>query len=200
MRVQFISDVDLAKIAHRYLKQHGHLESVPIDIELLCEQVGVSILPTSGLKQKLSIDAFLTNNCTMIVIDQDCFNNSIPRARFSIAHELSHRILHEHLYSKANVNDLKSYKAFQASVSGSLKRIEIQAYTLAGHLLMPPDLLKQEILQRTALYGDIGALSIGIAEDITTQLLELFNVSDPALARQLQHVSPEFSEALLQRT
>jgi Zn-dependent peptidase ImmA (M78 family) len=198
MQVKYISDADLEKFAHSFLQKHGYLDSVPIDIERLCETAGVSVLPTDNLKTTLGIDAYITDSCSLIVIDKECFLEQIPRARFSMAHELSHKLLHEDLFKEAKVTNLAEYKAFRASLAPLNQRVEVQAYSLAGSLLMPKQLLNKELTKRISLYGNIEALTIGDAYDILNELLELFNVSEQAMRRQLPLVNPKFNQALYQ--
>ncbi len=197
MEVKVLDNSELESIARSCLKKYGYQDK-PVDIERLCEDMGISILPTASLESDLDVHAYLTDNCSIIVIDKDCFDYQIPRARFSIAHELSHKILHEPLYASSNITDLNSYKKFHKSIDNTaLKRIELQAHALAGYLLIPSKLLQEEIQSMIKPLKRISQLSISDANNVLHELANVFEVSDQAMFKQLSIASPNFYKILM---
>lgn len=196
--VPHLSNKTLANRAKEYLKANGYLSSLPIDVERLCDDIDVSILPIPELEKILQIDAYIADDCAVIVVDQACFENNIPRARFSIAHELSHKILHTDILRQFNITDVESYQVFRSQIdSGKNGAIEAQAYSLAGHILMPTELLRLEIRKRLP-DGDVKSISIDGAAQIVRELVSIFNVSDEALIRQLKKSCEDFYNKLLE--
>ena len=196
--IPFLSDVQLEKTAADFLAQYGYGKTMPIDIERLCDEVGISILAVPSLFEELNVDAYIADGCRVIVIDEHCFCNFPNRTRFSIAHELSHYILHREFYLSQGINSIESYMSFQSLVQDEShkKRIELQAHILAGHLLMPRALLNKQITVITSEIYDGREMSPVDAAAIADRLSRLFEVSSEALYRQLNKIAPELYKKL----
>lgn len=188
----YINGGTLEKTAIDILSRHGMGNELPIDIEHLCDLMGVKILLLPNLYKDFSVDAYITDDCSVLVVDEYAFFNYEHRARFSIAHELSHHILHKDFLAQFDIKDIGSYLKFQDAINSEMRKtIEIQAYILAGYLLMPTDKLKREV---TNIVGPIDKQIININQ--LAQVIEAvqpkFGVSTLALSKQLSRVFPEF--------
>lgn len=198
--VPLISDKELSKIASDFLEKHDQPGLLPIHIEKICDKEGVRLLIVPDLTSLKDTEAYIANNCEVIVMDQNVFETQIDRARFGIAHELSHRILHTAHLEQFPISDAASYEVFHNAVSAeNLTIIEDQAYSLAGHLLMPTSLLNAEIDRLIKAEGD-SELSGKIIQKIVRALAALFMVSVDALLRQVEKVNNSLHQAISKET
>jgi Zn-dependent peptidase ImmA (M78 family) len=187
--VPIISDEELSKIAFNFLAKHDQPDSLPIHIEKICDKEGVGLLIVPDLTSLKDTEAYIANNCEVIVMDQNVFETQIDRARFGIAHELSHRILHTAHLERFPISDAASYEVFHSAVSaGNLTIIEDQAYSLAGHLLMPTTLLNAEV-DKLIRAENGNELTDNIIQKIVRALAAMFMVSVDAMLRQIEKVN-----------
>ncbi len=195
-KIPYISKNNLALIASEFLEENNKDGTLPIPIELIADMCGVSIIPTKDLKSIWGIDAFITSSFSAIVIDQFSFENYEERARFTIAHELAHLILHRNVYRSLNINDENSYIDFQSNGDPKVKkRMEAQAYIFAGYVLMPKEQFKQDF---NRLINSYGGLEHTTAEDfiyLSDELSSKYKVSGESLRRQIEL---EFPSAIKQ--
>lgn len=192
LTVPIISDTELSDIATNFLAKYGNSDQTPVDIEKICDDEGVNLLVVPHLTNLKNIEAYIANKCESIIIDQNVFETQIDRARFSIAHELSHRILHSSHLEQFPITDPESYQRFHEVVSAdALTTIEDQAYSLAGHLLMPTELLNFEI-ERLVAAENTALMSDSAIRSIIQRLAALFMVSVDALIRQIRKVNSAF--------
>lgn len=192
----YIKNNQLEGIANKTLSDNGLGGDLPVDIELLCDLLGVKTLIVPNLYKDFSVDAYITDDCSVIVVDEHSFFKQEERARFTIAHELSHCILHKDFLEQFGINNLEDFLVYQEAVDPAWRKtIEIQAYILAGYLLMPTKVLKEEV---TKIVGKIDSQTININQlaQVIEVLQPLFKVSSLALAKQLARVFPEFDDVI----
>jgi len=128
-----ISPVIMArKLAEKY-----NISTVPVDIEALCNLLGIKIeyvdfseIENETGKQISGAIYRRGNSKYVILVNDECAE---PRARFTIAHELGHYFLH----TDSNVRIIVSFYKAQSPT-------EIEANKFASELLMPKDLLMKE--------------------------------------------------------
>lgn len=164
---QVLSYDDLRGIADKFLSEQWSSGRVPIDIEEIIDvNLGIDIQVMVALKSVCSVDAFLGRKLDTIYIDAEVYGARGNRCRFSLAHELSHLILHKDIISKLEFNTLKEWKkAIDGIPEESYRWIEWQAYALAGLLLVPPAAL---------------AKAVGELPDLTDQASRHFAIADLA--------------------
>ena len=83
------------KFRRNYVKP---IDLVPVPIiEIVELELGIQPIPKAGLKRRIDIDGFLTNNLKYICVDLDVYmdERQINRLRFIYAHEIGHLILHK---------------------------------------------------------------------------------------------------------
>jgi len=82
--------------AEAFLKKVNPQLEIPVPIEEIIElKLKMRLISIPNLKRDLSIDGFINSNFDTITIDDYCFNNFEFRARFTMAHELGHMLLHK---------------------------------------------------------------------------------------------------------
>lgn len=123
------------------------LVPVPI-IEIVELELGIQPIPKAGLKRRIDIDGFLTNNLKYICVDLDVYmdERQINRLRFTYAHEIGHLILHENEIRQCDFRTPEDWIHFHEDfLEDDLNWFEQQAYEFAGRLLVPRDKLIKEI-------------------------------------------------------
>lgn len=104
------------------------------------------------------------------------YNPCPVRSRFSIAHELGHYLLHKD--SRSLFIDKRNFAVYHRNELSSTgeDRLEIEANRFAAALLMPTDMLRNEITKNDFDLGD---------EEVQSSLAKRFNVSTQAMAYRL---------------
>lgn len=152
------------------LKELG-AHRIPVPVELVAEGLGL-ICKSADLDNDVSgLLVYEAGNGKI------AYNRSHPvvRQRFTIAHEIGHFILHaeKKRTSRLFVDKWIAFRK-EGQVTGAQEREEIEANAFAAALLMPADLLKQEIEK-------IGAED----DDCVNQLARSFGVSTMAMSFRL---------------
>lgn len=93
--IKFLSSRDIEDAAESFLNRHHSDRSLPVPIEEILDlKLGIDIIPIPGLFNLHNIDAFLSSDLTGLYIDHDHLEYRYSRARYSLAHEAGHLILH----------------------------------------------------------------------------------------------------------
>lgn len=177
---------DVSKSANDFLNSYHPSLLLPIPIEEIVEhKMDISLFAIPNIKALLGIDAFISADFTQLTVDENCFTKFPERTRFSIAHEIGHLVLHKDWYAKHGPKNLTDYLNFPDRVNDQVYTyIEIQAHTFAGLVLVPKDLLLEELRKRL---GRIPAMeSPEILATAVQDLPEVFKVSDAVILRRLQ--------------
>lgn len=143
----FISQEEIDAQAEYIYSTYWENDSMPIDIELIVEKIGLEIIP---MDLPDNVDAYLKLDCTGIVVNETYFYNerSINRFRFSIAHELGHFILHREIIKNLHFNSIEEYYDFLDNIPRkTYSYFEYQANEFAGRLLVPIHKLKNSLNQ-----------------------------------------------------
>src|SRR3989344_7977184 len=105
--LQCLSYKRIGEIADQFLTNYHPRNSLPIPIEEIAEQkLNLKIHEQINLKKDYDVDGFLISDLTAIFIDFDLYMNFENRTRFTIAHEIGHRILHGKIFKQLNINSV----------------------------------------------------------------------------------------------
>lgn len=159
----------LTEISYRYRIEDSFLEiletymkQVPVKVGALAEALGLRVvlatlpLNISGMIQPEGENKY--------VIKVNRFDSK-ERQRFTIAHEISHFLLHRS-YIRNGVVDSVLYRSNLSS------RLEAEANKLAADIVMPRD----------AVFSEMSRLSGGSDDDRIALLAEMFQVSKQAMS------------------
>lgn len=155
MEIPRLEEVELRRRAADLLSKLNPKGGIPVPIERIVEfEFQLDIVPVPGLLTTRGINGFLTSDRTAIYVDDGLLRRGAKRYLFTLAHELSHLVLHaEHYESFASEAD---WERFHASLAiHSIASAEWQADTFAGLLLVPPDNLRQELRKLFPLLSDV---------------------------------------------
>lgn len=158
-------------ITSNLLNSAGYNE-LPINVNKIASYLNVSIY---AIELPEDISGILDVRTEPIILINK--EHGLPRQRFSVAHELGHYQLH-HILGIIHV-DKKSYYRNIKSTQG-LDIIEIEANQFAANLLMPENLIRNELEK----YEDF----IDMDEDIVTIMAEKFNVSATAMGFRIHNL------------
>ena len=144
------------------------------DIKLLAENLKIQLIE-KDLNDEVSGFFVITNNKPVITYKSDSSNPN--RTRFTIAHEIGHYILHSK--DQPIFIDKTPQVMYRniASTTGEILR-EREANAFAAALLMPKELLVQEINNAPITYVD----------DTIHYLSERFGVSHQAMSFRLSNL------------
>jgi len=177
---------DVVHEASRFLKNHHPSLTLPIPIEEIAElKMNIAVFAIPGIKSLFGIDAYVNSDFTQITVDENSYVKFPERARFSIAHEIGHLVLHKDWYEKYGPKDLEDYLSFYDRIDKqAYKYIEIQAQTFAGLVLVPSELLFLELRKRLGRVPSLEAPEI--LAPVIQDLPEVFKVSDAVILRRLE--------------
>src|SRR5260370_35342538 len=92
---------DLARVAEELQASHHPAGELPIPIEEIIEfDCAIDIVPIPGLMSDLDIDAFMTADLKEIRVDQYIQQKALTRYRASLAHEVSHSLIHRQSFEQ----------------------------------------------------------------------------------------------------
>lgn len=144
--VPWIQVAEIRKAAEEVLFQYHPRLEIPVPIDIIIERdYGIDIVPVAGLKEEMENDAFISRDFTTIHVDQHIYFNVEVRYRFSLAHELGHRILHRRIFQELKFATIDEWiEVYQSIDADNYGRLEYQANTFAGYLLIPESALDVE--------------------------------------------------------
>jgi len=162
-----------AQLRRLYL---GDDYQLPINVELLAEDMGLEIWPVEKLIELADIDALVIHRLNVVMVDENEFADSARwgRLRFTLAHEIGHYVLHSKVFESAEFKSVQEWIAFIRSLE-NYDRIEIQAHEFAGSLVVPSDHLKLCIQQEKSKLSDLHGDEL--EERLAVRLSRVFHVS-----------------------
>lgn len=139
IEVPYLSYERLKELAENVLEQSSYSDSFPVDIEMIVEDdFEMDIIPIRGLKTSYDIDAFISKDLQTITVDETVLESRRNRYRFSLAHELGHRVLHEDILSSIDFETTAQWKECINSIpTREYGFLEYQANTFANAILIP---------------------------------------------------------------
>src|SRR3990167_6775862 len=183
--LQCLSYKRIGEIADQFRTNYHPRNSLPIPIEEIAEQkLNLKIHEQINLKKDYDVDGFLISDLTTIFIDFNLYMNFENRTRFTIAHEIGHFILHGDLFKSLNINSIDDLNSLAVKITDEEHGwLEYQAYSFASHVLVPTQLLINELKKRLGRIPSQEAPEI--LATVTEDLLDVFQVSGDVLARRL---------------
>lgn len=138
------------KKALDFLEGFPEKEAYPINIEAILDlNLKFKIIPIPNLEVLTNTVGWTCLREKKIFVDKSVYcHPKENRYRFTLAHELGHIVLHEHIFEQANedIHSIKDLKQFIYKINHTTYRwIEYQAYSFAGAILIPRNYLLQEI-------------------------------------------------------
>jgi len=191
IEVPYLSYDELKSRAADVLEQSSCRDHFPVDIELIVERdFSIEIVPIVGLQTAYQIDAFISKDLKTITVDESVLDNRINRYRFSLAHELGHKVLHEQILAGIDFETTAEWKECIAAIPHKQYGfLEYQANTFANALLIPQLELERRL---TDVLSKIRSAGMDPNEHrdiclnyVSTDLAKLFQVSQATMEIRL---------------
>lgn len=164
---------DPQKEAQRVLR-HVKVATRPVNVESIAERLGAKVVKVD-LDDKLC--GMLHKEAGQHIIGVNS-SHSVSRQRFTIAHEIGHLVMHDHLISDLHVDKSFSERLYRDGRSKTGEdKIEREANRFAAELLMPTELLHE----------DVSEVLIDLVEG-PKELAELYEVSEQAMSIKLMQI------------
>jgi hypothetical protein len=182
----------LRQISESFLKEHYPGGEIPIPIERIVEfRLGLDIVPVPGLLDEFDVDAFITSDLTEIRVDQFIQERRPNRYRFSLAHEVSHLLVHRDVFAQLKFTTIQEWKASICSIpEDQYGFIEWQAYELAGLVLVPAIPLR-DVFQDNIKTAEKAGLDLASIDEDARRIVEsnigrFFQVSADVIRKRMQ--------------
>lgn len=192
-KAPYIPKDELRRRAGELLQDHNPAGTIPVPIEFIVESAfGMDIVPMPGLEAGFDTVAFLTKDLREIRVDEYVYFNRLNRYRFSLAHELAHRILHADLWRDFEFHDIASWKAAitQSIPEREYSYVEFHANYFAGLVLVPRENLQrvfEECVAKAEQAGlDIHDEATGAMDHVEGYIGRTFEVLAAVVHRRLE--------------
>ncbi|WDQ16803.1 ImmA/IrrE family metallo-endopeptidase [Rhodopirellula sp. P2] len=202
MEVPYLSYDQLKTEAARVRSQSKYANQFPVAIEIIVERdYEMDVVPIRGLQTAFNIDAFISQDMQTISVDEFVLENRLNRYRFTLAHELGHRVLHSDILQTMKFDSIDDWKSqlteFPEREYGFL---EYQANTFANCLLVPADELDRRFVQAIDQIKTAGLNPADYPNEcldsIATGLGKQFEVSRDAILNRLTNKQEDFESRL----
>lgn len=182
----YITKEKLIELANNFLSTYNSSSIIPVPIEDIVElSLGITVIPVPNLKRAFTFESFISSDFKNIIIDGYIYDTYEDRTRFTYAHELAHFILHKDFYKSQDFSNIQEYLEHQNSQSDQLlKRIESQAYLMAGYLLMPQTEFREIVDRMIKEAGGSSKLNPLQAQAIIDTIGDRFFVSPQCVQKQ----------------
>ena len=107
------SDETLRQSVDEVLPKHHSEATIPISIKETIEfQLEMDIVPTPGIHQLTHVDRFFTSKLREIWVNQFVYHSRSESYRFTLPHEVGHRILHADIFLAQLFHAISKWKMF----------------------------------------------------------------------------------------
>jgi hypothetical protein len=156
--IPYLDEAALENRAEKFLFQYMPKRVVPVPIEVIFEcDLKMELFPISGFESRFNIVGYISNDLKTLAVDADVVKNNPSRLRFTIAHEISHKVLHGDFILQAFPGNERDWKERLLHLDRKLyRKLEAQANIMAGMLLVPRTeltVLWHEMLQSFSRQG-----------------------------------------------
>ncbi len=180
----------LREQAEAFLGQYHGSRTIPVPIEEIVElQFQMDIVPEPGLHAHFDIDSYITADLTEIRIDEFVYESRPGRYRFSLAHELGHRVLHKNVFAKLVFRSIAEWKQMIANAIPEREYgyLEFHAHSFAGLVLVPQCELANkydEVCKLVEAHGVSLQHDSEVAQNLIAEYLAEFFVVSPAVVHK----------------
>ena len=143
----------------------------------------MDLIPILGLMEAFNTDGFISRDFKSISIDLGKYENVETRARFTLAHEIGHMVLHRGIWEIFDFSNTAEWKEVVTSIdSKKYQFLEYHADNFAGLVLVPSPLLnemfeeaKRKVLDQGFILNDESDVVYGF---IHRSIAQRFKVSE----------------------
>ena len=191
-----LSRDEIWSIAERFREENIFNDTIPVNIEVVMQStLGIHPIPTENLRRDCTLDGFISLDFKYIYVDEFQYSsdNYYKRVRFTMAHEIGHRVLHRDIIEKINFESEDEWKKFRMNLrEESLLGFEWQASEFAGRLLVPLNKLviefkaaRNEILKSNASWRASKIDNDELFSSVAPLIAPKFDVSTDVIEKRL---------------
>jgi hypothetical protein len=191
-KAPFFRYEDLRRAAESFLSEYHPGREIPVPIEQIVDlKFGIDIVPMPGLGNFDTV-AYLSHDLMEIRVDEFVYNHRPNRYRFSLAHELGHRLLHADVYRQFRFSDVASWKQVMTSEipPDQYGYLEYHANSFAGLILVPAAELRQVFFDDVEKGQSNGVNfdepGTGVRELVEAHLATSFEVSADVIHKRIE--------------
>lgn len=195
-KAPFLRYDDLRRCAERFLQQYHPTRTIPVPIEQIVEiSFGIDIVPVPGLQDGFDTVAYLSHDLKEIRVDEYVYLKRPNRYRFSLAHEIGHRVLHADIFRELAFDTIDGWKHVIRDVvpEDQYSFLEFHASSFAGLVLVPSDRLRVALLDCIELGHkngiDFDEKETGAREAAEQYIARAFEVSADVIHRRVEYDS-----------
>ncbi len=183
----------LRAVAAEFHKQYHPGGEIPIPIERIIEfRFQLDIVPVPGLRDEFDVDAYVTSDLREIRVDRFIQANRPARYRFSLAHELSHLLIHQDVFNELKFTSIKEWKSAILSIpEDQYGWIENQAYSLGGLILVPSkplkDLFETKCTEAKRVGVELQGADDRVRKIVDSNMARFFEVSAEVISRRMHY-------------
>lgn len=193
VKAPFLRYDDIRPKAAEFLSQHNLTGEIPVPIERIVElRFEMDIVPEPGLHKHFDIDSYISHDLTEIRVDDYVYQSRPGRYRFSLCHELGHRVLHREVYAALEFHTISEWKDLMTNAISErdYRILEWQASSFAGLVLVPRENLSEKYGEAVRMVEDHG-LSLDdnsevFRDTVSEYIARHFGVSSAVVTRRLQ--------------
>ena len=183
---------DIGNIANNVLNEYQPGGGIPVEIEEIIEfGLDIEIRPVKALRSRFGFEGALSHNLQIIEVDEECMSQYLNRYRFTLAHELGHRIIHGDIIQSICYENKQDWKnaVINALDPKSYGRLEHQAYVFAGYILVPTTPLIascQEASEHATRHGiDLTEMGQSAISYVAGSIAKEYKVSTAVMERRI---------------
>ena len=190
---------ELAGLAHKFLTEWSAVEDHPIDIEHYLEKHHkIKCLPSYEMPALCNEGGSVALDGTRIYLDPRNYKDPkfAFRLRMTIAHEFGHLRLHSNVFARlSSEQDIQELLKFFTDNTGVADQYEIQAFTLAGYILVPEETIakvtKKVASEMSARYRQKSGKDLDLASNevwrvVAGEVARRYEVTPQAVTKRLQ--------------
>jgi len=198
--VPHIEKEKLIKVAESFLKKCNPKSILPVDIEsIVTKDLGLRIIAIPRLFREFGIRSYTDPYLSAIYIDAEEYDDECS-ARVTIAHEVSHILLHGDIFKNREFKYVQDYLEFQDSLNkNNIKGyaiLEKQASFLAPYILLPQKQLKTFIDGRVEAFGGFSCMVPEHFQILVEDIKKKFMVSKGCIRQQITFELPDLYRAI----
>ncbi len=192
-KAPFLRYDDLRKHAEAFLQMYHPTRTIPVPIEYIVDLcLEMDVVPVPGLQANYDTVSYLTRDLKEIRVDEYVYQKRPSRYRFSLAHEVGHRVLHADVYRQLRFSTIAEWKRVITTEipEDQYTFLEFHAYSFAGLVLVPRDSLKMaffDYVEVAQAHGiDFDQPETGVREEAEAHIAKLFEVSPDVVHRRIE--------------
>lgn len=193
VKAPFLRYDDIRPKAADFSSVYNPSKAIPVPVEKIVElQFEMDIVPEPGLHEHFDVDSYISHDLTEIRVDDFVYQSRPGRYRFSLCHELGHRVLHREVYAALHFHTISEWKELMTNAipERDYRILEWQASSFAGLVLVPSEDLVEKYEEVRQMIENCGLSPDSDSEvfrdTVSEYIARYFGVSSAVVTRRLQ--------------